>query len=162
MKQDPTTKAWSIGPNLIPSYPSFEYNGHDITASVHPRIKGTTQRALVTLDVDNTPPVVDWFRLLTWHPAVEDIPAMELSAALEWRFIHLNRSYQQFSNVLSGTMDTVMVYSDVVQPNTVNGVNSISVDKDVASWNPCIGNGSLSWETPWRCWNCNWPHPVVL
>ena len=122
MKQDPTTKKWSLGPNLIPSYPSFEYTGHDITASVHPRIKGTTQRALVTLDVDKTPPEVDWFRLVTWHPGEEDVPTVELSAALEWRFIHINRSYQQFSKVMSGTMDTVMVYSDVVQPNIVNGV----------------------------------------
>ena len=34
MKQDPTTKTWSIGPNLIPSYPKFEYTGHDITSAV--------------------------------------------------------------------------------------------------------------------------------
>ena len=25
MKQDPTTKTWSLGPNLIPSYPLFNY-----------------------------------------------------------------------------------------------------------------------------------------
>ena len=122
MIQDPTTKAWKLGPNLIPSYPSFEYTGHDISSTVHPRIKGTTQRALITLDVDTTHPVVDWFKLITWHQGVEDVHSVELSAALEWRFIHLNRSYQQFSNVLSGTMDTVMVYTDVVQPNTINGV----------------------------------------
>ena len=122
MKQDPTTKAWSIGPNLIPSYPSFEYTGHDISSSVHPRIKGTTQRALITYDVDTTDPYVDWFRLFPWDPGLENLPSVELSGALEWRFIHLNRSYQQFSKVLSGTKDTVMVYTDVVQPNTVNGV----------------------------------------
>ena len=122
MKQDPTTKAWKIGPNLIPSYPSFEYTGHDIGSTVHPRIKGPTQRALVTLDVDDTDPEVDWFRLPHWHPRVENVHSVELSAALEWRFVQINRSYEQFSKVLSGTNDTVMVYSDVVQPNTVNGV----------------------------------------
>ena len=123
MIQDPTTKAWKIGPNMIASYPTFDYKGHDINSNVHPRIKGTTQRALITRDVDKTDPVVDWYKIITWHEGVEDIRSVELSGALEWRFMHLNRSYQQFSMILSGTNDTVMVYSDVVQPNTVNGVN---------------------------------------
>ena len=116
MKQDPTTKKWSIGPNLIPSYPLFNYTGHDITSAVT-GIKGPTRRALITPDVDSAEPIVDWFRTLLFHPAVEDIPCVELSSALEWRFIRLNRSYEQFLN-----RDTVMVYADAVQPNTVNGV----------------------------------------
>ena len=116
MKQDPKTKAWSIGPNLIPSYPLFNYTGHDITSAVT-GLKGPTRRALVTLDVDNTAPEVDWFRLPDFYPGVEDVPCVELSSALEWRFIRLNRSYEQFLN-----RDTVMVYADAVQPNTVNGV----------------------------------------
>ena len=117
MKQDPTTKAWSLGPNLIPSYPLFNYTGHDITSAITAPIKGPTRRALVTLDVDNTAPEVDWFRLPHFYPGVENIPCVELSSALEWRFIRLNRSYEQFLN-----RDTVMVYADAVQPNTVNGV----------------------------------------
>ena len=116
MKQDPKTNKWSIGPNLIPSYPLFNYTGHDITSAVT-GIKGPTRRALVTRDVDSTEPYVDWFRTLMFHPNVEDIPSVELSSALEWRFIRLNRSYAQFLN-----RDTVMVYADAVQPNTVNGV----------------------------------------
>ena len=117
MKQDPKTKAWSLGPNLIPSYPLFNYTGHDITSAVTAPIKGPTRRALVTLDVDNTAPEVDWFRLPHFYPGVENIPCVELSSALEWRFIRLNRSYEQFLN-----RDTVMVYTDAVLPNTVNRV----------------------------------------
>ena len=117
MKQDPKTKAWSLGPNLIPSYPLFNYTGHDITSAVTAPLKGPTRRALATLDVDTSTPKVDWFRTLMYHPNVEDIPSVELSSALEWRFIRLNRSYEQFLN-----RDTVMVYADAVQPNTVNGV----------------------------------------
>ena len=116
MKQDPTTKKWSIGPNLIPSYPKFDYTGHDITSAVT-GIKGPTRRAMVTLDVDNTAPEVDWFRLPYFFPGKENVACVDLSSALEWRFIRLNRSYEQFLN-----RDTVMVYADAVQPNTVNGV----------------------------------------
>ena len=116
MKQDPTTKKWSLGPNLIPSYPKFNYTGHDITSAVT-GIKGPTRRALVTLDVDKTPPEVDWFRLPNFDPGNENVACVDLSSALEWRFIRLNRSYEQFLN-----RDTVMVYADAVQPNTVNGV----------------------------------------
>ena len=116
MKQDPKTKAWSVGPNLIPSYPLFNYTGHDITSALS-GLKGPTRRALITRDVDTSDPYVDWFRTLKFQPNVEDIPCVELSSALEWRFIRLNRSYEQFLN-----RDTVMVYADAVQPNTVNSV----------------------------------------
>ena len=116
MKQDPTTKAWSIGPNLIPSYPKFEYTGHDISSAVT-GLQGPTRRALVTLDVDTSRPKVDWFRIFLFDPKTERIPCVELSSALEWRFVRLNRSYQQFMN-----REMVMVYTDAVQPNTVNRV----------------------------------------
>ena len=116
MKQDPKTKQWSLGPNLIPSYPKFEYTGHDITSAVT-GLQGPTRRALTTRDVDSAEPYVDWFRLPHYYPGVEDVHCVELSAALEWRFIRLNRSYEQFMN-----RDTVMVYTDAVQPNTVNRV----------------------------------------
>ena len=99
MKQDPKTQKWSLGPNLIPSYPSFEYTGHDITSAVTAPLKGPTQRALVTPDVDTTAPVVDWFRTLLYDPKTEKVPCVELSSALEWRFIRLNRSYEQFKDV---------------------------------------------------------------
>ena len=117
MKQDPKTQKWSLGPNLIPSYPSFEYTGHDITSAVTAPLKGPTQRALVTFDVDDTDPRVDWFRLPLFDPKTEDVPCVDLSSGLEWRFIRLNRSYEQYMN-----RDTVMVYTDAVQPNTVNRV----------------------------------------
>ena len=117
MKQDPKTEAWSIGPNMIPSYPLFNYTGHDIAPAVTVPLKGPTRRALITRDVDSTDPYVDWFRLPHVFPAKENVHCVELSSALEWRFIRLNRSYEQFLN-----RDTVMVYADAVQPNTVNGV----------------------------------------
>ena len=117
MKQDPTTKTWSLGPNLIPSYPLFNYTGHDITSAITAPIKGPTRRALVTRDVDSSVPYVDWFRTLYFDPLKENEPCVELSSALEWRFIRLNRSYEQFLN-----RDTVMVYTDAVLPNTVNRV----------------------------------------
>ena len=116
MKQDPKTQKWSIGPNLIPSYPLFNYTGHDITSAVT-GLKGPTRRALVTPDVDTSTPKVDWFRLPVYDPGKLKVPCVELSSALEWRFIRLNRTYEQFLN-----RDTVMVYADAVQPNTVNGV----------------------------------------
>ena len=116
MKQDPKTEKWSLGPNLIPSYPKFNYTGHDI-ASALSVLKGPTRRALVTRDVDSTDPYVDWFRLLKYDPGKLNVPCVELSSALEWRFIRLNRSFEQFMN-----RDTVMVYADAVQPNTINGV----------------------------------------
>ena len=141
MKQHPTTKAWSLGPNLIPSYPLFNYTGHDITSAVTTPLTGPTRRALVTRDVDTSDPYVDWFRTLKFHPNVEDIPCVELSSALEWRFIRLNRSYEQFMN-----RDTVMVYTDAVQANTVNRVKvpllrSVQLNHS--------GQGRLSVE-PWH------------
>ena len=60
MKQDPKTQKWSLGPNLIPSYPLFNYTGHDITSAVT-GLKGPTRRALATRDVDKSEPFVDWF-----------------------------------------------------------------------------------------------------
>ena len=116
MKGDPKTGKWSLGPNLIPSYPLFNYTGHDITSAVT-GLKGPTRRALVTRDVDTSDPYVDWFRTLRYDPRGESVYCVELSSALEWRFIRLNRSYEQYMN-----RDTVMVYTDVVQPNTVNRV----------------------------------------
>ena len=144
MKQDPKTKAWSVGPNLIPSYPKFNYTGHDITSAITAPIKGPTRRALVTRDVDSTDPYVDWFRLLEYDPGNLKVPCVELSSALEWRFIRLNRSYEQFLN-----RDTVMVYADAVQPNTVNGVKvpllrSVQLNHS--------GEGRLTVEPVYREW----------
>ena len=152
MKQDPKTEKWSIGPNLIPSYPLFEYTGHDITSAVTAPLKGPTRRALVTRDIDTTAPYVDWFRTLDYHdtPRNIDVPCVELSAALEWRFIRLNRSYKQYMN-----RDTVMVYTDAVQPNTVNrvkvpllrsvqlnhsGQGRLTVEPKHREWIPLNGN----------------------
>ena len=118
MTQDPITNKWSVGPNLVPSYPMYEYQAEDVSSSLaqtHP-LQGPTQRALLTYDVDCQDPKVDWFRILDYYPGVYDVPAVDLSSALEWRFIHLNRSYERFSN----RMDTVMIYTDAVQSTTVN------------------------------------------
>ena len=150
MKQDPKTQKWSIGPNLIPSYPTFEYTGHDITSAVTAPLKGPTQRALVTTNVDTTALVVDWFRTLLYDPKTEKVPCVDLSSALEWRFVRLNRSYEQYMN-----RDTVMVYTDAVQPNTVNrvkvpllrsvqlnhsGQGRLTVEPKHREWIPLNGN----------------------
>ena len=116
MKQDPVTQKWSIGPNMFASYPLFNYTGYDITSAVT-GLKGPTRRALATRDVDTEVPLVDWFRLPHFDPGKDNVPCVELSSALEWRFIRLNRSYEQYMN-----RDTVMVHADAVQPNTINGV----------------------------------------
>ena len=118
MKQDPKTQHWSLGPNLFASYPLFNYTGDDIPSAWRVP-KGPTQRTMVTHDVDTSAPQVDWFRTVNYIDTPRNlvVPCVELSSALEWRFVRLNRSFAQYMN-----RDTVMVYTDVVQPNTVNRV----------------------------------------
>ena len=116
MTWDPVSRAWKLGPNLIPSYPTYEYQAEDVSSSLAQTLRGPTQRALLTYDVDSVAPKVDWFRLPYYYPGKLNIHCVDLSSALEWRFIHLNRSYQRFSN----RSDTVMIYTDAVQSTTVN------------------------------------------
>ena len=121
MTYDPVAKEWKIGPNLVPSYPTYEYQADDVSSSLaqtYP-LRGPTQRALLTYDVDKDFPKVDWFRTPAYYDYLRDdlqVPTVDLSSALEWRFIHLNRSYERFSN----RMDTVMIYTNAVQSTVVN------------------------------------------
>ena len=118
MKQDPTTEKWSLGPNLNVSYPLYNYTGDDIPSAWRVP-KGPTRRTMVTPDVDTSAPLVDWFRTVNYLDTRRGltVPCVELSSAMEWRFSLLNHSFAQYMN-----RDTVMVYTDVVQPNTVNRV----------------------------------------
>ena len=109
MKYDSVAKTWKLGPNLIPSYPTFEYSGYDVSAPLAPTLKGPTQRALMAFDVDTSDPRVDWFRLPHYYPGKENVPCVDLSSALEWHFIRLNQSYEQCMNY---RWDTVMVYTE--------------------------------------------------
>ena len=94
----------------------YKYQADDVSSSLAQTLRGPTQRALLTYDVDSDVPKVDWFRLPYYYPGKWNVHCVDLSSALEWRFIHLNRSYQRFSNRL----DTVMIYTDVVQSTVVN------------------------------------------
>ena len=114
---DPVTKKWKLGPSLVPSYPVYQYEADNVSTSLaqtYP-LRGPTQTALMTYDVDRQAPQVDWFRVLIYDPGRLRIPSVMLSTALEWRFIHLNRSYEKMNNQL----DTVMIYSDAVQSTVV-------------------------------------------
>ena len=114
---DTVTKKWKLGPNLVPSYPVYQYEADYVSSSMaqtHP-LRGPTQGALMTYDVYRQAPQVDWFRVLIFDPGKLKIPSVMLSTALEWRFIHLNRSYERMNNQL----DTLMIYTDAVQSTVV-------------------------------------------
>ena len=112
-KQDPKTKAWSLGPNAVPSYPvydSFPVAMADFT---------TYSPQGPTLYLPHKGSKMSWFRL---HKVSDGWPfdQIEFTNGMEWRFIHLNRSYARLTNQL----ETVMVYTDAVQSNTVNHLNA--------------------------------------
>ena len=83
MTFDKVADTWKLGPNLIPSYPAYDYKADDVSSSLVSTLKGPTQRALHTFDVDTSPPRVDWFRLPHYYPGKENVPCVELSSALE-------------------------------------------------------------------------------
>ena len=56
-----------------------------------------------------------WFRLQN-QGVYFKFDQIELTNAMEWRFIYLNRSYARLNNQL----ETVLVYTDAVQFNTIN------------------------------------------
>ena len=70
-------------------------------------VKGNTQQAILTRDVDSSNPRVDWF--------VVRSDFVYFSRALQWTFFKLNESLQSVFN----TKETVMVYSDLVQSSVV-------------------------------------------
>ena len=111
VKQDPVTQKWSLGPNLVPSYPVYDRLPlvmADFTAD-------SPQGPTVYLPRNTYYKTWHWFQVYYRDPK-EPFDRLALSNALEWRFIHLNRSYARLTNQL----ETVMVYTDAVQSNTIN------------------------------------------
>ena len=146
-KYNSTTRTWSLGPNLVPTYPVYSYEATDVSSTLAQAfpLKGLTQTTLMTYDVDTSAPQVDWFRTLTYDPVRLRIPCVILSTALEWRFINLNQSYARMSNQL----DTMMVYTNVVQSTPVGNerfplLRSLQVDRR--------GQGRVTVEPVHREW----------
>ena len=142
-----TTNKWEVGPNLVPSYPVYRYEAKEVSSALTNayHLKGPTQRALMTYDVDRTTPQVDWFRVFHFDPRLLNIPSIMLSTALEWRFINLNRSYERMNNQL----DTLMIYTDAVQSTVVGNarfppLRSLQVDRR--------GQGRVTVEPVQREW----------
>ena len=147
VKQDPKTQKWSLGPNLVPSYPVFE-------SFPLPMADFTTyspQGPTVYLAHQQYSSVKwQWFRVQKKGSYFE-FDQVEFSNGLEWRFIHLNRSYARLTNQL----ETVMVYTDAVQSNTINhrqvpllrslhlvrgGRGRVTVEPRHREWIPINGN----------------------
>ena len=120
-----TTRKWEVGP-------VYRYEAKDVSSALTNayHLKGPTQRALMTYDVDRKAPQVDWFRTFEYDPGGLRIPSVMLSTALEWRFINLNRAYERMNNQL----DTLMIYTDAVQSTVVGNarfplLRSLQVDR---------------------------------
>ena len=108
-KQDPKTQAWSLGPNAVPSYPVYESFPVAMADFTTYKPHGPT----VYLPYKRTKQT--WFRLARKRDGWP-FDQIEFCNGLEWRFIHLNRSYARWTNQL----ETVLVYTDAVQSNTIN------------------------------------------
>ena len=114
VKQDPKTKKWSLGPNVVPSYPV--YNSSPVAMADFTTYSPQGPTVYVTHKWDQRFPLEwKWFRLQN-QGAYFKFDQIEFSNGLEWHFIHLNRSYARLTNQL----ETVMVYTDAVQSNTIN------------------------------------------
>ena len=143
-KQDPKTQAWSLGPNVVPSYPvhdSFPVAMADFT---------TYKPQGPTVYLPHKWSKWEWFRIAKKGDGWPN-DQIEFTSGLEWRFIHLNRSYARLTNQL----ETVMVYTDAVQSNTINhrqvpllrslhlyrsGRGRVTVEPVHREWIPLNGN----------------------
>ena len=147
MTQDPVTKAWKLGPNLIPSLPKYNQPPEDLSHFTVYSPQGPTQ-ALPAWTGKNK---WETFRVFYHDSANRNIHSVILSAAVEWRFIRLNQCYARLTNQL----DTVMVYTDAVQSNAVNhrqvpllrslhltrgGQGRVTVEPLHREWIPLNGN----------------------
>ena len=117
---DSVSKKWKLGPNMVPSYPTYEQPPADVSDALASTLQGPT-RFLPPPRRKNGRyhPTWEWFKVYYHDPTNTNIHSIIFSKAVEWRMIHLNSSYQRLTNQL----DTVMVYTDAVQSNTVNQVN---------------------------------------
>ena len=115
VKQDPKTQEWSLGPNLVPSYPVYDHMPLATANFTTYAPEGPTL-FLPSKWNQRYNREWEWFRIYYNDPKDSLGDRLALSNGLEWRFIHLNRSYARLTNQL----ETVMVYTDAVQSNTVN------------------------------------------
>ena len=115
VKQDPKTQAWSLGPNLVPSYPVYDQMPLATANFTTYAPEGPTL-FLPSKWNQRYNREWEWFRIYYRDPKDTFFDRVVLSNGLEWRFIHLNRSYARLTNQL----ETVMVYTDAVQSNTIN------------------------------------------
>ena len=109
VKQDPNTNKWSLGPNAVPSYPVYDQMPVATVGFTTYNPQGPT------LFLPHIGGKWEWFRIKK-KSAYFQFDQVEFLNAVEWRFIHLNRSFARLTNQL----ETVMVYTDAVQSNAVN------------------------------------------
>ena len=149
VKQDPTTQAWSLGPNTVPSYPVYDQMPEAMADFTTYKPQGPTL-FLPSKWNQKSNREWKWFRI---HKKGVNWPfdQIEFTSGLEWRFIHLNRSYARLTNQL----ETVMVYTDAVHSNAVNhrqvpllrslhlhrsGRGRVTVEPLHREWIPLTGN----------------------
>ena len=131
----------ALGPNVRAEFATIDEQGGAIRSSVlatYP-VKGNTQRALLTRDVDNSNPRVDWFNINT------STGYIYYSRALQWTFFNINESFADSLN----TKETVMVYSDLVQSSVV-GTGRYPLLREVTLER--TGKGRVSIEPRHREW----------
>ena len=148
VKQDPKTSKWSLGPNLVPSYPVYDQMPEVMADFTTYKPQGPT---LFLPSKWNLPKGSkrEWEWFLVYDSGSDD--RLALTNGLEWRFTNLNRSFARLTNQL----ETVMVYTDAVQSNTVNhrqvpllrslhlhrrGRGRVTVEPKHREWIPWNGN----------------------
>ena len=144
IRQDPKTKAWSLGPDAVPSYPVYDQT------PVRTVVFTTYKPQGPTLFVPHIGGKWEFFRIKK-KSAYFQFDQVEFTNAVEWRFTNLNRSFARLTNQL----ETVMVYTDAVQSNTVNhrqvpllrsvhlhrsGRGRVTVEPKHREWIPLNGN----------------------
>ena len=146
VKQDPETSKWSLGPNLVPSYPVYDQMPVRTVGFTTYKPQGSTVYLPHKWDTAHSTKW-EWFRV--YDSGTND--RIALSFGLEWRFVNLNRSFARLTNQL----ETVMVYTDAVQSNAVNhrqvpllrsvhlhrsGRGRVTVEPKHREWIPLNGN----------------------
>ena len=108
-QQDPITQAWSLGPNTVPSYPVYDQMPVAMADFTTYKPEGPT------VFVPHKWSKWEWFRIAKKGDGWPN-DQIEFTSAMEWRFTNLNRSFARLTNQL----ETVMVYTNAVQSNTIN------------------------------------------
>ena len=131
----------ALGNNVRAEFPTYDEKGGAIRASVLATyaVKGNTQQAILTRDVDTGNPRVDWFVINAQAGWVY------FSRALQWTFFNLNESFEALLN----TKETVMIYSDLVQSSVV-GTGRYPLLREVTLER--TGKGRVSIEPRHREW----------